>query len=70
MSRSFKKTAGWCDRNPFSKKLANKKVRKTEELPNGKSYKKVFESWNIHDFKCLLFKKNKTMRLEELYNTP
>ena len=56
MSRSFKKTAGWCDRNPFAKKEANSRVRKTPDLPSGSAYKRVFESWNIHDYKSLLFR--------------
>jgi hypothetical protein len=64
MSRSFKKTAGWCDRNPFAKKEANSRVRKTPDLPSGSAYKKVFESWDIHDYKCLLFKA-KTKKMVE-----
>jgi hypothetical protein len=57
MSHSFKHAIGFCDRNPYFKKLANKKVRRTPELPNGKSYKKIFESYDISDFKCLFYKK-------------
>jgi len=53
MSRSYKKTAGFCDRSPFAKKEANGRVRRTPDLPNGSGYKKVYESWNIHDFKCI-----------------
>lgn len=34
----------------IAKRTANHKVRKTKELANGKSYKKVYNSWNIHDF--------------------
>jgi len=55
MSRSYKKTPGFCDRSPFNKKQANKKVRKTKIVPNGKAYKKLYESYNICDFKCLYF---------------
>lgn len=55
MSRSFKKhpyqanTEGNCCRK-FSKNRANKRVRKSEDLPNGKAYKKVFETWDIVDY--------------------
>jgi len=55
MSRSFKHTIGFCDRNTFAKKEANARVRRTTELPNGNAYKKVFCSYNIHDFKCLFY---------------
>jgi hypothetical protein len=57
MSRSFKHVPGWTDRSPWAKKMANKRVRKMNEVPNGKSYKKAYESWDIHDYKTLLFTK-------------
>jgi hypothetical protein len=54
MSRSFKKTPGWCDRNPFAKRQANKKVRRYKgDLPNGKGYRKLYCPWNICDWKFL-----------------
>ena len=64
MSRSFKKVLGWCDRSPSSKKEANGRVRRTDELPNGNAYKKVFESWDIHDFKCLLWTSEDIKRVD------
>ncbi len=51
MSRSFKKHPGFYDRSPFNKKKANEKVRHCIDLPNGMAYKKVSESWDIHDYK-------------------
>ena len=66
MCRSFKKVAGWTDhKSPYSKiekRFANKKVRKSKNIPNGRSYKKVYESWNICDFKFLYFSKNEVLR--------
>lgn len=54
MSRSYKKNPYCTDGSPKttqeSKKFANKKVRNTKDLPNGGAYKKVFESYDIHDF--------------------
>ena len=57
MSRSFKKHPGWCDRNPWAKKQANGIVRKYKHLVNGNMYKKVFCSWEIHDYKSLIWDK-------------
>jgi len=60
MSRSRKKTPIWTDSVvKGAKKFANKKVRKLkeDELGNGNNYKKHFESWDIHDYKELLFGK-------------
>jgi hypothetical protein len=53
MSDSFKHNPVFKDRNPFMKKLANKNLRKKglEEVPNGKGYKKLFDSWSISDYK-------------------
>lgn len=51
MSRSYKKHPRVKDKtNKNMKKFANKKVRHTEDIPNGKAYKKVFESWEISDY--------------------
>ena len=50
MSRSFKKHPGHYDRSPFMKAKANEKIRHYKDLPNGMAYKKVFESYNIHDY--------------------
>jgi len=54
MSRSVKKS-GWCtdgrDGRKWWKNQANRKLRNAEEVPNGKAYKKLYESWNIHDYR-------------------
>ena len=54
MSRCYKKNPIITDgRTPTvkrMKRIANKKVRHTKNLPNGKSYKKVFETYDIHDY--------------------
>lgn len=55
MSRSRKKR-NWVTDNSwkkFGKKYANKKVRRTDDIRNGSSYKKHFESYNICDYKWL-----------------
>lgn len=58
MSRSYKRHPVCTDGSPNTtqemKKFANKKVRNTDfdELPlKGKGYKKVFETYDIHDQK-------------------
>lgn len=54
MSRSYKKHPYTKDGGPtrvkFAKREANKKVRRTDDVPNGKSYRRVFEPWDIHDY--------------------
>lgn len=51
MSRSYKKNPGFYDRCPFMKRIANQKVRHYKDLMNGNGYKKVGDSWAIHDHK-------------------
>jgi hypothetical protein len=58
MSRSYKKVFGYVDRNPWSKKQANKKVRRTENISSGGSYKKVHESYDICDYTFIYFNKS------------
>lgn len=54
MSRSYKKNPycndGHRKTTKESKRFANKKVRNTDNVPNGKAYKKIFESWDIRDY--------------------
>ena len=54
MSRSYKKspnsTDGSAGTTKRSKRVANKKVRITEDVPSGGAYKKVSETWDIHDY--------------------
>lgn len=51
MSRSFKKNPIIKDSNKWAKKYANKVVRRTRNVPDGKNYKKAFESWDISDWR-------------------
>lgn len=54
MSRSKKKHPWVCDRNPWQKNYANRKLRrisKTHELADGKAYRKNYCSWSICDWK-------------------
>ena len=59
MSRSQKKTWGWTDhQTPNSsrqKRFANKKVRRTRDIPNGGAHKKLYCSYDICDYKFLYF---------------
>lgn len=55
MSRSYKKHPVAPDKVGYnSKRLANRKVRRSvnrgEELLKGKSYRKLYDSWDIHDY--------------------
>lgn len=62
MGKSVKKNPVATDntRSKFQKKIASKKVRQalknSEYLLNGNLYKKVTESWDIHDYTFRLTK--------------
>ena len=60
MSRSYNKARILTDyskrKTKFYKKQANKKVRKSSNLKNGRLFKKLYESWNIFDYKCKCYK--------------
>lgn len=60
MSRSFKRVPAYTSSGnsyrKWAKRAANKKVRRTKGLSNGKSYVKVFCSYEIDDWKCLYFR--------------
>jgi hypothetical protein len=59
MSRSYRKpwtTDGYrgSKRRQFNKNYANRIIRRTlEEIPDGKAFKKLTDSYNICDFKWL-----------------
>ena len=63
MSRSRKKTAGFCDRNPYMKACANRKFRRMtlDQFENGigagksNRHKRYSNPYDICDFKCLYF---------------
>ena len=55
MSRSYRKNPILKDRYGskalrFFKRQSNKKIRRTEDVPKHKEFKKVYTSWNIHDY--------------------
>jgi len=53
MSRSYKKHPGWTGRSGESwkdKRLANHKVRKISDLPDGSAFRRVSETWDIRDY--------------------
>lgn len=58
MSRSYKKNPWVCDRNPFMKNYANRRLRrKPIDLEDGvdpsrSAYKKFSCPWDICDWKC------------------
>lgn len=59
MSRSFKKVGHCkCERScKKGKQYANRRLRRKGidyEIPNGKAYKKLNESWDICDYHCLM----------------
>ena len=61
MSRSYRKNPVVKDRYgskalKFYKRLSNKKVRHSSGIHNHCSYKKVFDSWEIHDYKSRVSK--------------
>ena len=66
MSRSRKKTPGWCDNQPWAKKQANRKVRKYRgDLPKkGNIHRKLFEQWTICDWRFLYFTERDLQDLE------
>jgi hypothetical protein len=66
MARSFKKTPGWCDRNPWAKREANKRVRRYKgDLPKkGNVHRKLFQQWTICDWKDLYFTERQLRDLE------
>lgn len=50
MSRSYKKAVHkYAPTGTWGKKKANRKVRRTKNIPDGKAYRKVFSTWDVHD---------------------
>ena len=52
MSKSYKRNPIYQDQSSkrFGKRYANKIVRREDEVPTGRAYKKCYESWNISDY--------------------
>ena len=62
MSRSYKKSPVCKDpNNKYMKRFANKTVRHSMSVPDGKAYRKFFQSYNISDysFRCSLLEQKK-----------
>lgn len=54
MSRSYKKVAGFVDRDPYMKNYSNRIIRGipvTEEIADGCSYRKIMCPYNICDWR-------------------
>jgi len=52
MSRSYKKQGWIVDQTSkrFGKRLANRRVRRTPDVPSGRSYRKFYESYDVCDY--------------------
>lgn len=53
MSRSYKKHLWTKDHNSGAKRTANRKVRHSKDIADGGSYRKIYEQYNICDWKFL-----------------
>lgn len=55
MSRSYKKqlwlTNSGSGYRKFAKAQANRQVRRSNDVPDGKKYRRYYDSWDICDFK-------------------
>lgn len=58
MSRSYRKP--WIvdgykgsRRKQFYKRYSNKRVRNTEDVPDGKSYRRIMNPWDITDYRYI-----------------
>jgi len=59
MSRSFRKTPKITGGTRKGKRLASKAVRNYKnDISDGKSYKKIYCSWNIRDYRPQCWDKN------------
>lgn len=50
MSRSYRKPITK-DSNPWAKKAANRRVRRTPEIADGKAYRRVFNPYDVSDYR-------------------
>ena len=73
MSRSYKKVLGWTDQqrrgkgSKWAKNQANRKVRRyKKDLVNGKAYKKLYDPWNICDWKFLVWSEQEVQELLDM----
>jgi len=61
MSRSYRKpwvndTYKGSQYKQFSKRASNKRVRKAEDISDGKAYRKLFNPWDINDYRFMVSK--------------
>lgn len=72
MARSYKR--GWiCDRNPWAKNYANRCLRRqhwSREIPNGKSYRKFRNPWDICDWRWKAKHPRDEVHLLTIANSP
>jgi len=58
MSRSYRKpyvvSGNGTKFKQYAKKEANRLIRRTKDVPNGKAYRKFYETWNIDDYRYLI----------------
>lgn len=73
MSRSYKHTPVCTDSwglsgvKKYWKRIANRKVRRTKEIGRkSKNYKKVYESWNLCDYRFYMEKESYVETDEDL----
>lgn len=74
MSRSYRKpwtVDGYGSKGKRKEKqFANKAVRNTAGIPNGKAYRKFYCSWNIADYKWLTDTKPYFSNLSQQWEEP
>lgn len=63
MARSYRKTPIVKDIMKSGKKMANRKVRRSKDIPNGGAYKKFYPQWDVIDWVYY----NPITRLEKYY---
>lgn len=51
MSRSYHKTPNCCVKNPYAKRLAKRKARRSKDDLQNSAYRKLYDSWDIKDYK-------------------
>lgn len=62
MSRSYKKFPGYTDYSrgytKWSKRQASKKVRRILDVPSGKGYRKIYNPYDIRDWKSIYYRES------------
>ena len=71
MAHSYKKFPGFSDndnRKFFQKRAANRVVRHTMEVSNGKAYRKLYNPWKICDHNCRYYSKADGWNMAEKFD--